>query len=406
MLTIITKHLEVLNEPIATIGQKELAASSLSDLATEGANKHPLFLTAGLVETLLYTLKNGESTKLKESAMRTLVKIAGDKQNKRLLFLHPGLVDALLHTLKTSESTTTLKQLSASAIASVALADENKRPLYLHSGLLDALIQTLQNGDTTQLKESAIKCLFFLSSCLQEEMVSSPLVEELKKWVEDEDLGFWSVLTLMNLIGKDNPEEVQVSWEILLDIEKCVLEEADSGGWSLSEGLRFFRYYSVTTSKRCAVFNDSERFLPTVLKVTKKALEANDLEALEHGLAVLSLYCLNQQSWEWLQEHQLEVFQLLDLVGQQSLLNRVDEVRCRVEGKPVVKKVKSIIPNTKEEIKEWIDDEVIAQALFEEDVVDAEGLESYYGMSQSELKDTFHLNALQAVKLKKKLESL
>lgn len=192
------------------------ACLALMNLSISKANKHKVFRTAGVMDSLMTVLERttaqGSSTEARIKACSALSNLAIGYDNKIPMFSYPGFVDAILNVIQTDTGEARTK--ACSILWSFAAEMKNQVPVVQRGDILPVLVQVAEEDGTTEARFKCVAALTLLAESLEnaipllESGALAPLMDILHEAGPDPtqwkgQTASWCVGFLMNIAQSD-----------------------------------------------------------------------------------------------------------------------------------------------------------------------------------------------------------
>jgi hypothetical protein len=186
------------------------------NLSISKANKHRVFRTPGVMDTLMAVLERttsqGSSTEARVKACSALSNLAIGYDNKIPMFNYPGFVDAILNVIQTDTGEARTK--ACSILWSFAAEMKNQVPVVQRGDILPVLVQVAEEDGTTEARFKCVAALTLLAQSLDnaipllESGALAPLMDILHEAGPDPtqwkgQTASWCVRFLMNIAQSD-----------------------------------------------------------------------------------------------------------------------------------------------------------------------------------------------------------
>mmetsp|Transcript_22877 Transcript_22877/g.64791 ORF Transcript_22877/g.64791 Transcript_22877/m.64791 type:complete len:1188 (-) Transcript_22877:148-3711(-) len=152
------------------------ACLALMNLSISKANKHRVFRTAGVMDSLMCVLERttsqGSSTEARIKACSALSNLAIGYDNKIPMFNYPGFVDSILNVIQTDTGEARTK--ACSILWSFAAEMKNQVPVVMRGDILPVLVRVAQEDGTTEARFKCVAALTLLAESLDNAI---PLLE-------------------------------------------------------------------------------------------------------------------------------------------------------------------------------------------------------------------------------------
>jgi hypothetical protein len=192
------------------------ACLALMNLSISKGNKHKVFRTPGVMESLMIVLERttaqGSSTEARIKACSALSNLAIGYDNKIPMFNYPGFVDSILNVIQTDTGEARTK--ACSILWSFAAEMKNQEPVVARGDILPVLVQVAEEDATTEARFKCVAALTLLAESignaihLLEAGALVPLMEILHEAGSDPtqwkgQTASWCVGFLMNIAQSD-----------------------------------------------------------------------------------------------------------------------------------------------------------------------------------------------------------
>lgn len=152
------------------------ACLALMNLSISKANKHRVFRTAGVMDSLMIVLERttgqGSSTEARIKACSALSNLAIGYDNKISMFSYPGFVDSILNVIQTDTGEARTK--ACSILWSFAAEMKNQVPVVERGDILPVLVRVAEEDGTTEARFKCVAALTLLAESLENAL---PLLE-------------------------------------------------------------------------------------------------------------------------------------------------------------------------------------------------------------------------------------
>lgn len=152
------------------------ACLTLMNLSISKSNKHRVFRTQGVMDSLMTVLERttaqGSSTEARVKACSALSNLAIGYDNKIPMFNYPGFVDAILNVIQTDTGEARTK--ACSILWSFAAEMKNQVPVVQRGDILPVLVRVAKEDGTTEARFKCVAALTLLAESLDN---SIPLLE-------------------------------------------------------------------------------------------------------------------------------------------------------------------------------------------------------------------------------------
>jgi hypothetical protein len=152
------------------------ACLALMNLSISKANKHRVFRTPGVMDSLMAVLERttaqGSSTEARIKACSALSNLAIGYDNKIPMFSYPGFVDSILNVIQTDTGEARTK--ACSILWSFAAEMKNQVPVVQRGDILPVLVRVAEEDGTTEARFKCVAALTLLAESLDNAI---PLLE-------------------------------------------------------------------------------------------------------------------------------------------------------------------------------------------------------------------------------------
>ena len=152
------------------------ACLALMNLSISKANKHRVFRTPGVMESLMTVLErttaHGASTEARVKACSALSNLAIGYDNKIPMFNYPGFVESILDVIQTDVGEARTK--TCSILWSFAAEMKNQVPIVQRRDILPVLVQVAEEDGVTEARFKCVAALTLLAESLDNAV---PLLE-------------------------------------------------------------------------------------------------------------------------------------------------------------------------------------------------------------------------------------
>jgi hypothetical protein len=144
------------------------ACLALMNLSISKANKHRVFRTPGVMDSLMTVLERttaqGSSTEARVKACSALSNLAIGYDNKIPMFHYPGFVDSILNVIQTDTGEARTK--ACSILWSFAAEMKNQEPVVQRGDILPVLVRVAEEDGTTEARFKCVAALTLLAESL------------------------------------------------------------------------------------------------------------------------------------------------------------------------------------------------------------------------------------------------
>lgn len=144
------------------------ACLALMNLSISKANKHRVFRTPGVMDSLMTVLERttaqGSSTEARIKACSALSNLAIGYDNKIPMFNYPGFVDSILNVIQTDTGEARTK--ACSILWSFAAEMKNQEPVVQRGDILPVLVRVAEEDGTTEARFKCVAALTLLAESL------------------------------------------------------------------------------------------------------------------------------------------------------------------------------------------------------------------------------------------------
>jgi len=192
------------------------ACLALMNLSISKSNKHRVFRTPGVMESLMSVLEmttaQGSSNEARIKACSALSNLAIGYDNKIPMFAYSGFVDAIINVIQTDTGEARTK--ACSILWSFAAEMKNQVPVVRRGDILPVLVQVAEEDGTTEARFKCVAALTLLAESLEnavpllESGALAPLMDILHDAGSDPtqwkgQTASWCVGFLMNIAQSD-----------------------------------------------------------------------------------------------------------------------------------------------------------------------------------------------------------
>ena len=172
------------------------ACLALMNLSISKTNKHRVFRTPGVMDSLMTVLERttaqGSSTEARIKACSALSNLAIGYDNKIPMFNYPGFVDSILNVILTDSGEARTK--ACSILWSFAAEMRNQVPVVQRGDILPVLVRVADEDGTTEARFKCVAALTLLAESLDNAI---PLLES------------GALAPLMNILHEAGPDPTQ-----------------------------------------------------------------------------------------------------------------------------------------------------------------------------------------------------